>query len=63
MEAMKVETDIIVSIRASTIGRAVTLVKMYVENFKTDVVVFIDNIILCPSVGGNISRWKQKENV
>jgi len=53
---MKVETDIIVSIRASTIGRAVTLVKMYVENFKTDVVVFIDNIILCPSVGGNISR-------
>ena len=40
---MKVETDIITSITASLIGRAVILVIMYVEIFQTDVIVFISN--------------------
>jgi len=38
---LKVETGIITSIAASPIGRAVILVKMFVEAFKTDVIVFI----------------------
>jgi hypothetical protein len=33
---LKVETDIITSIAASPIGRAVILVIMYVETFKTN---------------------------
>jgi hypothetical protein len=36
---LKVETDIIASITASTMGRVVILVIMYVETFKTDVIV------------------------
>jgi len=39
MTVQKVETDII------TIGLVVILVIMYVETFKTDVIVFIGNII------------------
>lgn len=46
MVVMKVETDIIVIIRASP----------YVVNFKSDVIVFIHKIILCPPVCENISR-------
>ena len=38
---LKVETDIIASIAASLTGRAVM---MYVEIFKTDVIVFIGDI-------------------
>jgi len=41
---MKVEIDIITYISASPIQQAVILVIMYV---KTDVVVFISNIIIC----------------
>jgi hypothetical protein len=37
---LKVKTDIIVSIAASSIGRAVILVIMYVKTFKTNVIVF-----------------------
>ena len=40
---LKVETDIIVSIAASLIGRAVILVIiMSVQTFKKDLIVFID---------------------
>jgi hypothetical protein len=42
---MKVEIDIIVSIAVSLVGRAVILVIMCVETFKTDVIIFIGNII------------------
>ena len=38
---MKVETDIIAIITASLIERAVILMIMYVEVFKTGVIVFI----------------------
>ena len=44
---MKVETDIITNITVSLIGRAVLLVIMYVEIFKTDVIIFIGNVIMC----------------
>ena len=37
---LKVKTDIIVSMAASSIGRAVILVIMYVKTFKTNVIVF-----------------------
>ena len=36
---MMVETDIVTRIAESLIGRAVILVIMYVENFKTDVIL------------------------
>ena len=41
---MKVETDFIVSISESPVGRAVI---MNVKTFKTDVIVFIGNAIIC----------------
>jgi hypothetical protein len=44
---LKVETDIIASISASLTGRAVILVIMYVEIFRTGVIVFIGNVITC----------------
>jgi hypothetical protein len=40
---MEVKRDIIGSIAASQIGRAVILVIIYIEIFKTDVLVFISN--------------------
>jgi hypothetical protein len=40
MADLKVETDIITSIAVSSIGWTVILVIMYVETFKTDVIVF-----------------------
>ena len=43
---MKVETDIITSIAVSLIGRAGILMIMYVETYKTDVIVFINNVTL-----------------
>ena len=46
---MKIETDIIISIPASLIGRAVILVIMYVEIFKTDIIEFISNFITRPT--------------
>ena len=44
---MKVKIHIISNITASSIGRAVILVKMFVETFKTDLIVLICNIIMC----------------
>ena len=40
---MEVKRDIIVGIAASQIGRTVILVIIYIEIFKTDVLVFISN--------------------
>ena len=47
--ALNVKTDIITSHAVSLIGRAVKLVimYMYVETFKTNVIVFICNIKMC----------------
>ena len=42
---LKVEIDIIASIAPSPKGQAVIVVIMYVETFKTDVIVFIDNVL------------------
>jgi len=44
---LKVKTDIITCITESLIGQAAILMVMYVETFKTDVIVFIDNVIMC----------------
>ena len=44
--AMKVETDIVASIAANLIGGAVI---MYVNTFKTNVIVFIGNIMCLTS--------------
>lgn len=44
--AMKVETDIIASITASLKGPAVILIMMFVEIFKTYVIVFISKVIM-----------------
>ena len=44
---MKVKTDIIASIAASPIGQVVILLIMYVETFKTVVIVFISNVVMC----------------
>jgi hypothetical protein len=41
---LKVETDIIASIAASPTGRAVVLMIIYVEIFKTDIIVFICDV-------------------
>ena len=49
MTILKVETDIITSIHESPIGRAVILVIMYAETFKTGVIAFISytDITMC----------------
>lgn len=45
---MKVETDINASIGESPIGQVLKLlVILYVETFKTDVIVLIGNAIMC----------------
>jgi len=44
---LKVETDIIANICASPIGRAVIFVRMSVDTFRTDVIVFISDIVMC----------------
>ena len=46
---MKVETDIIASITASLIERAVKLVIIYVETFKTDIFLYLCIIIPSPT--------------
>ena len=46
MAVLKVETDIIAKIAKSPIRRAVILVIMSVDNFKTDVNVFIHDVRL-----------------
>ena len=47
MAVFKLQVDIITSIAEGPIGRAVILVLMHVETFKTDNTVFISNIIMC----------------
>jgi hypothetical protein len=47
---LNVETDIIASITESMTERVVILVKMFVETFKADVIVFIGNIIFFSNV-------------
>jgi hypothetical protein len=49
MSVTKVETDIVANINCSESDRMScdTSGNMYVETFKTDVTVFISNIIMC----------------
>jgi hypothetical protein len=44
---LKVETDIIANTSVSPIGRSVIFVIMSVDGFRTDVVVFIGDVIMC----------------
>ena len=44
---LKVQTDIIANFSASQIGRARIFVIMSVEAFRTDVIVFISDVIMC----------------
>ena len=44
---LKIETDIVISIAASPIERAVIQVILFVDTFKIDVVGFIGNVIMC----------------
>jgi len=41
MAVMKVETDIIINISESDIGRVVMLVRIYVKTVKTDVIILL----------------------
>ena len=43
---VKIETEIIASIKASPIWQAVILMLMCIETFKSDVIIFIGNIIM-----------------
>ena len=43
---LKIETDIVISIAASPIERAVIQVILFVDTFKIDVVGFIGNVIM-----------------
>jgi hypothetical protein len=45
MTVLKVETDILNNIASSPIGQVVIL-GMFVKTFKTDVIVFIGNVII-----------------
>ena len=47
MSVLKVETNIITGITPSLIERAAILVIMFVEILRTDVIVFIGNVIMC----------------
>ena len=44
---MKVKKAMITCMAASLTGQSVILVIMYVKTFKTDVTVFISNIMMC----------------
>jgi hypothetical protein len=44
--ALKVEIDIITNIMSNLIERVVILVIKYVEIFKTDIIVFIGNVMM-----------------
>jgi len=61
--AVKFKTDIIASIAASLIVWAVILMIMYVETFKTDLIVFIGNIIMCSTSHWQISFQYQSQFV
>lgn len=45
MVVLKINTDIIASITVSAVGQAIILAIMYAETIKTDVIVFIGNVI------------------
>jgi hypothetical protein len=45
MSDLKVETD--TSIAASRVGRTAIVMIMYVETYKSDLIVFIGNNIMC----------------
>ena len=47
---MKVETNIVANITANLIGEAVILVLMYVKTFKSDIIVFIFNVIMMTDI-------------
>ena len=47
MAILKVETDIIANIAASPIGRTGIFMIMSVEAFRTDVIGFIGDVIMC----------------
>jgi hypothetical protein len=47
MAILKIETDIIGNNSASLIIRAGIFVIMFVEAFKTDVIVFFGDVIMC----------------
>ena len=47
MAILKVETDIIANISAIPIERAGIFVIIFVEAFRTDVIVFICDIVMC----------------
>ena len=46
MAVMKVETDSIARITVSLIGWAVILVIMYIKTFKTNIIVFVGNVVM-----------------
>ena len=47
MSILKVETDIIANISASPKGRAGIYVIMSLKAFRTDIIVFIGDVIMC----------------
>jgi hypothetical protein len=57
LSILKVETDIITSIHESPIGRAVILVIMYAETFKTGVIAFISCIKCSIRTTSNKITW------
>jgi hypothetical protein len=68
MAVMKVRTEIIDSIAASTIGQALKLVIMYVESFKTSANAFIGKVIISLKshrlleINGKMSKLPMKIN-
>jgi hypothetical protein len=48
---LKVETDIIAKISASSIGQAGIFVLMSVDVFRIDIIVFIGGVIMCFTIG------------
>lgn len=45
--ALKVHADIIINMTTFPVERTIILVIMYVTTFKTHVIVFMDNIVMC----------------
>ena len=59
---LKVETDIIANISANLIGRTGIFVIMSVEAFKTDIIVFIGDVIMCFTSDWQINLGMQVTN-
>ena len=60
---LKVETDIIANISVSLIGRTWIFVIMSVEAFRTDVTVFIGDVIMCSTSDWSIQLSMQVTNL